>query len=85
MYSNYLNTDSEQADKLLAIVLGTVISTAVATYAIAAWLFRANPNMLLHFLLFIMLIVIMPMSVIGASLSTVQLNGLRNTVVVSKQ
>jgi cytochrome bd-type quinol oxidase subunit 2 len=84
-YSTTVTTDSDQTSKLLGVVIGTAIATAVPCYGISMWLFKGNPSMLLHFLLAVMLIVIMPMSVVSASLSTAQLNELRNTVAVRDQ
>ncbi len=82
-YSSLLNTDSDQSDNLLAVVIGTVMATSIVVYAVSAWLFKGNPNVMIHFLLFTMLIIIMPMSVIGATVSTAQLNGLRNMVALN--
>ena len=82
-YKVLLDKDSEQTKNLFGVVFGTAMATSIAVFATTAWLFKGNPNMLMYFILFILLIVLMPMSVCSAALSTAQLNGLRDAIAVS--
>jgi hypothetical protein len=84
-YSTLLKTEADQNDKLLGVVYGTSIVTAILTWALVSWKLSSNPNMMIKFLVFFTMMVLMPVSLISAAVSTAHLTGLRDTLAAGSQ
>ena len=80
VFGTLVPKDSSQNTKLLAVISVFSFATAITAYALALYHFSHNPNYLVQFLLGIVMLVILPAALISASVSTVTISNLRDTL-----
>ena len=79
-YGTLLPKDSAQNTKLLAIVTVFSFVASLIAYALALYHFSHNPGQMIQFILGIVMIVILPCALISASISTITISNLRDTL-----
>ena len=79
-YGTLLPKDSSQNTKLLAIVTVFSFVSSLIAYALALYHFSHNPGQMIQFILGIVMIVILPCALISASISTITISNLRDTL-----
>jgi len=79
-YSMLLPKDSFENTKLLTIVSVFSFVASLTAFSLVNFLFATNPNYLVQFLLLIVMVVILPMTLISASISTISISNLRDTL-----
>ena len=80
VFATLLPKDSAQNSKLLAVVAVFSFATAVTAYALALYHFSHNPSHMIQFILAIVLLVILPTTLISASVCTVTVSNMRDTL-----
>jgi hypothetical protein len=79
-YGTLLPKDSAQNTKLLAIVTVFSFVASLIAYALALYHFSHNPGQMIQFILGIVMIIILPCALISASISTITISNLRDTL-----
>lgn len=79
-YATLLPKDSAQNTKLLTVVSVFSIVTSITAYFMAVYYFSSNPSRLIQFILAIVMLVILPGMLISASISTITVSNLRDTL-----
>ena len=79
-YGTLLPKDSSQNTKLLAIVTVFSFVSSLIAYALALYHFSHNPGQMIQFILGVVMIVILPCALISASISTITISNLRDTL-----
>ena len=79
-YSMLLPKDSSENTKLLVIVSVFSFVASLTAYSLVNFQFATNPNYLIQFLLLIVMLVILPMTLISASISTISISNLRDAI-----
>jgi hypothetical protein len=82
-YTTLLPKDSAQNSKLLTVVTVFSFVTSITAYFLALYFFSTNPNYLIQFLLAAVMLVILPGTLISASISTITISNLRDTLAAS--
>jgi len=77
--------DSAQNTKLLAIVTTFSFVASLVAYALALYHFSHNPTQMIQFILGVVMIVILPTSLISASIATITISNLRDTMAAGNQ
>jgi len=84
-YVALLPKDSRQNSILLIIVTVFSFIASAIGYGLALFYYTHNPANLIQFLLAITMLVILPSSLIAASISTVTISNLRDTLAAGNQ
>lgn len=84
LYSLLLPKDDAQNTKILISVTVFSFAASVTAYALALWHFSSNPNQMIHFTLGMMMLVMLPASLVSASVSTITISNLRDTLAASQ-
>jgi len=84
-YGTLLPKDSSQNTKLLTIVTVFSFVASLIAYALALYHFSHNPSQLLQFLLLIIMIIILPCSLVSASIATITISNMRDTLATGNQ
>ena len=79
-YRMLLPKDSFENTKLLAIVSVFSFVASLTAYSLVNFLFAGNQVYMTQFLLLIVMLVILPMTLISASISTISISNLRDTL-----
>ncbi len=79
-YAVLLPKDSAQNTKLLTVVSVFSFATSITAYALALYHFSHNPGNMIQFLLAIVMLVILPCALITASISTISISNLRDSL-----
>ena len=79
-YRMLLPKDSAENRKLLAIISVFSFVAALTAYSLANYQFAGNPTYMIQFLLLIVMLVILPATLISASISTITISNLRDTL-----
>ena len=79
-FGTLIPKDSAQNTKLLALVTVFSFVASLIAYALALYHFSHNPSQLIQFILFILMIVVLPCALISAGISTVTISNLRDTL-----
>ena len=82
-YATLLPKDSAQNTKLLTVVSVFSFVTSITAYFLAVYYFSTNPNYLIQFVLAVVMLVILPGMLISASVSTITISNLRDTLAAS--
>jgi hypothetical protein len=82
-YATLLPKDSAQNTKLLTVVSVFSFITSITAYFLAVYYFSTNPNYLIQFVLAVVMLVILPGMLISASVSTITISNLRDTLAAS--
>jgi hypothetical protein len=82
-YATLLPKDSAQNTKLLTVVSVFSFVTSITAYFLAVYYFSTNPNYLIQFVLAVVMLVILPGTLISASISTITISNLRDTLAAS--
>lgn len=82
-YASLLPKDSAQNTKLLTVVSVFSFVTSITAYFLAVYYFSSNPNYLIQFVLAVVMLVILPGTLISASVSTITISNLRDTLAAS--
>ncbi len=80
LYVDAMRSAATQNDKLVGVVGGTVIATALATLGLTLYAFGGNPTRLIQFLYVFALMVMLPTCTISAAISAQHLYGLREQI-----
>jgi hypothetical protein len=84
LYSLLLPKDDAQNTKILISVTVFSFAASITAYALALWHFSSNPNQMIHFTLGMMMLVMLPASLVSASVSTITISNLRDTLAASQ-
>lgn len=84
-YGTLLPKDSAQNTKLMAIVTVFSFVTSLIAYALALYHFSHNPGQMAQFILGVVMIIILPCALISASISTITVSNLRDTLATGNQ
>ena len=84
-YGTLLPKDSAQNTKLLAIVTVFSFVASLIAYALALYHFSHNPGQMAQFILGIVMIIILPCTLISASISTITISNLRDTLATGRR
>jgi ACR3 family arsenite efflux pump ArsB len=79
-YGTLLPKDSSQNTKLLAIVTVFSFVASLIAYALALYHFSHNPGQMAQFILGIVMLIVLPCTLISASISTITISNLRDTL-----
>jgi len=79
-FGTLLPKDSAQNTKLLAIVTVFSFVASLVAYALALYHFSHNPSQMIQFILGVVMIIILPCALISASISTITISNLRDTL-----
>ncbi len=83
-YADMLRSSATQNEKMVGVVGGTVSAISLVTLGLTLYAFGANPNRMIQFLYVFALLVLLPVSMISASVSANHLYGLRDAVAIKK-
>jgi uncharacterized membrane protein YoaK (UPF0700 family) len=84
-FGTLIPKDSSQNTKLLAIITVFSFVASLIAYALALYHFSHNPANMIQFILGIVMIIILPCALIAASVSTVTISNLRDTLAAGTQ
>jgi len=84
-YGTLLPKDSAQNTKLMAIVTVFSFVASLVAYALALYHFSHNPTQMIQFILGIVMIVILPCTLISASIATITISNMRDTLAAGSQ
>jgi hypothetical protein len=84
-YGTLLPKDSAQNTKLMAIVTVFSFVASLVAYALALYHFSHNPTQMIQFILGIVMIVILPCTLISASIATITISNMRDTLAAGNQ
>jgi len=82
-FATLVPKDSAQNSKLLAVISVFSFATSITAYALALYHFSHNPTYLIQFILAVLMMVVLPATLISASVSTVTISNLRDTLAAS--
>jgi hypothetical protein len=82
-YATLLPKDSAQNTKLLTVISVFSFVTSITAYFLAVYYFSSNASHLIQFILAVVMLVILPGTLISASVSTVTISNLRDTLAAS--
>ena len=80
VFGTLIPKDSAQNTKLLALVTVFSFVSSLIAYALALFHFSHNPSQLIQFILFIVMIVVLPCALISAGVSILTISNLRDTL-----
>jgi hypothetical protein len=84
-YGTLLPKDSAQNTKLMAIVTVFSFVASLVAYALALYHFSHNPTQMIQFILGIVMIVILPCTLVSASIATITISNMRDTLAAGSQ
>jgi len=84
-YGTLLPKDSSQNTKLLTIVTVFSFVASLIAYALALYHFSHNPGQMIQFMLLIVMLIVLPCSLISASIATVTVSNMRDTLATGNQ
>lgn len=79
-FGTLIPKDSAQNTKLLALVTVFSFVSSLIAYALALFHFSHNPSQLIQFILFIVMLVVLPCALVSAGISTIAVSNLRDTL-----
>jgi hypothetical protein len=79
-FATLVPKDSAQNTKLMAVICVFSFAASITAYALALYHFSHNPNYLIQFLLGVVMLVLLPSSLISASVATITISNLRDTL-----
>lgn len=79
-FSTLSPKDTANNSKLMSMIIAFSVTVSIFSYGLALYYFSRNPEYLLQFLLAAMFLVILPGTLIGASVATVTISNLRDLV-----
>ena len=72
--------DSSENTTLLTVIAVFAVASSVAAYAIALWHFIHNPQYMIHFILAVLMLIVLPASLVCASVSAITISNLRESM-----
>ena len=79
-FSSLSQKDTANNSKLLSIIIAFSVTASMFAYGLALYYFSKNPDYLIHFLLATVMLVLLPGTLIGASVAAVTVSNLRDTI-----
>jgi biotin transporter BioY len=79
-FSSLSQKDTANNSKLLSIIISFSVTASMFAYGLALYYFSKNPDYLIQFLLATVMLVLLPGTLIGASVAAVTVSNLRDTI-----
>lgn len=79
-FGTLIPKDSSQNTKLLAIVTVFSFVASLIAYALSLYHFSHNPTQMIQFILAIVMIIVLPCALVSASISTITISNMRDTL-----
>jgi uncharacterized membrane protein (GlpM family) len=77
-FSSLSQKDSANNTKLLTIIISFSFASSIFAYGLALYYFSHNPDYLLHFILAIAMMILLPGSLISASIGSIAVSNMRD-------
>lgn len=82
-FASLSQKDTANNTKLLTIIIAFASAASVFAYGLALYYFSRNPDYLIHFLLALVMLIMLPGTLIGISVTTVSMSNMRDVIASS--